>query len=168
MKKTIGVLLLLLVSELSIHAYSDLPRSQALFIYNFLRHIEWAEDYVGNEYIIGVMENPDVYKSLQEVTAERNIGGKKIKIINCNSVPELLKCQIAFIPKEKNKFLVEINKKTEGTGCLTVYENLGKSASLASIDLINSKGKLSYKINYDIAKKQKVVISNILINMAAM
>jgi hypothetical protein len=168
MKKAFTILLVLLISEICINAYSDLSKSQALFIYNFLRHIEWPADVVGNEYIIGVMEKPDVYKSLEEVTAERNVGGKKIKIINCNSVQELLKCQIAFIPKEKNKLLAEINKKTEGTGCLTVYENLGKQASLASIDLINFKGKLSYKINHEIAKKQKIVISNILINMATM
>lgn len=168
MKKLVTILIGLIITGLSIQANSDLPKSQALFIYNFLRYIEWPDDNVNNEYVIGVMGKPDVYKSLQEVTANRNVGGKKIKIVSCNTIQELLKCQIVFIPQEKNNYLSEINKKTQGTSCLTVYENLGKQASLASIDLINIEGKLSYKINHEIAKKQKVVISNVLINMATL
>jgi hypothetical protein len=168
MKKVMIILLGLTISVLTTKANSDLPKSQALFIYNFLRYIEWPDENVNKVYTIGVMGNPEVYKSLLEVTAEREVGGKQIKIVNCNTVQDLLKCQIVFIPKDKNKFLSEINKKTQGTSCLTVYENLGKQASLASIDLINIEGKLSYKINHEIAKKQNVVISNVLINMATL
>ena len=168
MKKVAVILLGIIISTLVVNANNNLPKSQALFIYNFLKYIEWPNDDVKKEFIIGVIGDAQVTKALRDLTYNRKIAGKGIRIVNTTSPTELGNCQIIFIPKERNSCLSGLSRRIKGSSCLTVFENTGQENSCASIDLINSKGKLTYRINHEIAREQDVVISNILVNMAAL
>ncbi len=168
MKKFAVILLGMIFSTLVVSGTDHLPKSQALYIYNFLKYIEWPDDDVKKEYVIGVIGDAEVARELKTLTNGRNVSSKSIRILSSTNRTELSKCQIIFIPKERTSYLTSLSSEVKGSGCLTVFENTTQESSSASIDLFSSDGKLVYRINHEIARAQNIIISQVLINMASL
>ena len=165
MKKLSLFFLAICLISVSLKAEDNLAKVQALYIYNFLRNVGWPED-VQDEYIIGVTGETAVYDELVKFTENREIAGKRIRVIKCTNCADLLKCQVIYISKDKCNHLKEINQITRGKGCLTIFENNTNMASNATIDLIEDGNKLAYRINQNVVNEQNLTISNNIVKMS--
>lgn len=145
---------------------SDLPKAQALFIYNFLKNTDWPENSVGEEYIIGIAGQSEVFTVLKELTNNREFMGKKIRVVQCNNCTDLVKCQVVFIPKEKYNYLPEIMQHLKGKQCLTIFENYSNVNSLSAIDLIEQNNKLVFRVNAEKLREQKLRISSNVLDLS--
>ena len=59
------MLSLLCVNSFSQNEVSTIEKAEALFIYNFSRHIGWPESsFTSDEFIIGVVSNKTVFNEL--------------------------------------------------------------------------------------------------------
>jgi len=147
-------------------AETSLADLQAMYIYNFLRYVQWPTDAVKDSYVIGVNGNSEVFEALKKYTANREVGGKKITVIKCSDSYDLLKCNVLFISKEKCNCLKQINDQLKGRNCLTIFENCNKAKSCTTIDLFYENNTLKYKVNEEMALAQNLIISNVLVKMA--
>jgi hypothetical protein len=166
--KTRNLLLIpLLFISLSVKAEMNLPDAQAMFIYNFIRNTHWVENPNESHYIIGIAGNSEVYRSLIEFTRDREIGGKKIKVVRCQNCEDILKCHVLFVPKSHYERLNEISGKLKNKSCLTIFDNCGgTSQSNAAIDFVLENGRLKYRVNHNILETSNYKLSSILVNMS--
>ena len=75
MRKVLLIAVFLLTGMMA-EAETNIPASQARYIYNFIRYINWPENSVGDKFIIAVYGNNPVYTELVNYTKTRKFGSK--------------------------------------------------------------------------------------------
>src|SRR5437870_4503643 len=87
---------------------------KAAFIYNFTRYIEWKEESVENEFIIGVIGNSPINDPLGEIVKTETVDNKKITIKRFSKPADIGFCNILFISQNAGVALDDILAKTSG------------------------------------------------------
>lgn len=168
MKIKIVLLFTLLIVPLNKNSFAetDIKNAEAIFIYNFLSHIQWPEGAIGSNYLIGVLGKTATYDYLIKYTTNRKIGARTIQVKQLKEVSEVTNCQILLVANQKSNEMGSISAKLVGKSCLTIGEKAGLTESGAVIDFNVVDGKLRYKIDEQNAKKQKLLISSTLMRMS--
>ena len=138
-------------------------RLQALFIYNFTKHIKWdASD--DRPFTIGIFSSTkhDAYIFLKKNLENKMCWGKNIKVIAINSATETAGCHLVYIPKVKDKAAPEfINQMDHSNILLVTEDDLIKQGAGISFVLINSK--LKFKINKTKVEQAGLKVSSTLL-----
>jgi hypothetical protein len=163
--KSMFVVLLIAVS-FGVKASGSLSSMEAMYIYNFLRHVNWPENTGGENFVIGVLEDNDTYQQLVQYTANRKIGTKTIVVKKIMTAEEATTCQLLFVPSSKNSKLGELKSKLGNRPCLIVSEKEGSNEMGSTIEFVFSDNKLKFRINEERAKQQNLVVSKALIDMS--
>jgi hypothetical protein len=157
---------LLIAFNFGVKAAENVSGAQAMFIYNFLRHINWPESAVGDKFVIGVYGNSETYMELVNYTKDRKIGSKLIEVTKVASIEEAAKCQLLFIPASKSSKIAEIKNTIGNKSCLIVSEKSGTLDSGSAIEFVIVNDRLKFKINQTNVKLQKLEVSKALIDMS--
>lgn len=168
MKNKIVLLVAFLILPLnkSFHAETDIKNAEAIFIYNFLSHVQWPEGSVGSNYLIGVLGKTTTYDYLLKYTTNRKVGTRPIEVKQLNSSAEVANCQVLLVADHKSNEINAVTQKLTGRSCLIIGEKSGLTESGAVIDFNVVDGKLRYKIDEENAKQQKLLISSTLMRMS--
>jgi hypothetical protein len=161
------ILALLITLNFGLKAAENISGAQAMFIYNFLRHINWPENTVGEKFVIGVFGNSETYNQLVTYTKDRKIGSRAIEIIKVASTEEAVKCQLLFVPLSKSSKIAEIKSSIGNKSCLIVSEKSGTIESGSAIEFMIVNDRLKFKISEANAKQQKLEVSKALMDMSA-
>lgn len=164
--KSLLIVFAVLIGGSKVNAQIDLNNAEALYIYNFLRHIKWEDSSVGETYVIGVLGKTDTYQSLINYTKGRKVGVKPIKVVQYSSVEEIGRCQVLLISQKESSKIDQISEKFKSSDCLIIGSKSGLSNNGAVIDFALVGGKLKFRLNEENAKKQNLVVSRALIDMA--
>ena len=148
------------------HGELDINNAQALFLYNFLSHVQWPEGSVGSNYVVGILGKSGTTAYLEKYTSQKTIGQKPIEIVQYNSASEASNCQLLFIAHSKSSEIGAVQQITKDKGCLIVAEKTGLTDAGAVIDFNVIDGRLRYKVNEQNAKAHHLLISSQLLQMA--
>ena len=69
---------------------------KAMFVFNFIKYVEWPETTAGNEFSIGVIGESDITAQLQRIAVQKKVGEKKI-VVRKLSVDEDTFCNIIIV-----------------------------------------------------------------------
>lgn len=165
MKKILllGVFLLAMIPGKAQVSMND---AKALYIYNFLKHIKWPENSVGDKYVIGVVGNSSTFNALKSLTTNRRVGTKPIEVVRFKSAKEITDCQVLFISDERKSEIQTITNQFAGKSCLVIGEASGTTDIGACIDFRVVDNKLKFAINEENTKRQQLIVSRSLIDMA--
>jgi hypothetical protein len=163
--RSILVLLLIAVS-LGAKASGNLSNLEAMYIYNFLRHVDWPETGNGDNFVIGVLGDNETYEQLVQYTANRKVGTRSILIKKIGTADEALNCQLVFVPTTNSSKVGELKNKLGNKPCLVVSEKEGTNAMGSTIEFVFVDNKLKFRINQDRAKQQNLMVSKALIDMS--
>ncbi len=119
-------------------------KAKANFIYNFAKNVTWPSSQ--GDFIITVFGNNDVAAELRILTVNRLLGTQKIQVKNENSVNEIDKCHILFVPKDKSAWIPQLITLVQNKNVLLVTEEYSCSQG-AGINLIQIEEKLSFEIS---------------------
>jgi hypothetical protein len=161
------IIALLITFSLGVKAAENISGAQAMYIYNFLRHINWPENAVGEKFIIGVYGTSETYDQLVSFTKDRKIGTKIIEVIKVSNTEEASKCQLLFIPFSKSSKIAEIKSSIGNKSCLIVSEKSGTLDSGSAIEFMIVNDRLKFKISEANAKQQRLEVSKALMDMSA-
>jgi hypothetical protein len=161
------IIALIITCSFGVKAAENISGAQAMYIYNFLRHINWPENSIGEKFVIGVYGNSETYNQLINFTKDRKIGTKTIEVIKVTSNEEAAKCQLVFVPESKSSKIAEIKNSIGNKSCLIVSEKSGTLNSGSAIEFIIVNDRLKFKINEANAKLQKLEVSKALMDMSA-
>ncbi len=152
--------------SMGVKASDNLSNVEAMFIYNFLRHVNWPEGSGNENFVIGVYGNSDTYNQLVQFTANRKVGTKSIEIRRISSVAEAVSCQLIFVPAANISSITTIKSQVGNRACLIVGEQEGSNAHGSTIEFILKDNTLKFRINQERAKQQNLLVSRSLIDMS--
>lgn len=138
----------------------------SVFIYNFTKYIQWPDSYRSGDFVIGVLGNSPISQSLEKMAANKTVGQQKFKIVKFNTLDEVSKCHIVFIPNDKSHLLDKMLEKISGQPTLVITERPGLAAKGSSINFILEDGRWKFELNQKAAAKSNLKISGELVKFA--
>lgn len=125
---------------------------------NFAKGIHWPQ--VSSEFfVVGVIEYPPLVPELVKTTANSNIHGRKIKVVNITNMEDIAKCQIVFLPAYKSKLLAKMLEQLPNAPTLIVSNKTDLARKGGGIDLVLREGKLTFDINLKAIEQRGLKIS---------
>ena len=164
MKKGLFSALLLIVCTLT---FAQNHKQYPLFIFSFTRYIQWPDGYTQNEFEILILGDSPLQEELKGI-AQKKVGDKPIKVTKINSVAEIRKCNMLFIPAEKSPELAEVLKRVKDQSILVITEQTGLGTQGSCINFITKEGKLAFEINQAALTKQNLKASIEITRLATM
>jgi len=164
---------LLLILELALGAGNalygqlvDEDKLKAVFLYNFLKFVEWPENMPMNPACICVLGESSVMAPLEQI-AGNNPG---LVIRQISGAREASGCQIIFFGSPDRKrwrpALDDINGDPKIKGVLTVAEADGFVSAGGAMNLKTEGGQIRIQVNPAAAEKEKLRISSKLLSLA--
>ena len=139
---------------------------KAVFIYNFTRYVDWdAGSNAENDFIIGVIGNSAVERSIAEIARINTVNNKKIVIRHFNKPEEIGPCHILFIAGNNNFSLQSILDNTP-KGALTVSERPGAARQGTSFNFVLLNDKLKFEANLKAISAAGLKASSQLLKLA--
>jgi len=159
------VVIFLLFWGMNIHsasAQTNFYKLHSLFIYNFIKNIQWQN--VGDKFIIGVYGSDNALKVLKENLKNKKMGSKDIEIIKVNSPAAANNCEVIYAPKSNKTKIINLIDNSNPKGKLFVTEDdLIKNG--ASISFVIQNSKLRFKINKSKIDDAGLKISSSLLSL---
>ena len=140
-------------------------KAYTLFLYNFMKYIEWPADQTG-DFVIGVVGDSPIKKDLQTLAETKKAKGRKIVIKIIAATEDALSCNMIFIPSAKSAQLKSIAEKVKGKAVLIVAEREGLAKKGAAISFaINDDDALQFDFNKSVLDSQSLKIANLLMQL---
>ena len=162
------LLLLMTVGSYTIGSsqVNTVSEAQSMFIYNFSRLIQWPSSANSGEFVIGVVGNSDLYRTLGSYVANKKVGSQPISVKFFNNPEDITKCHILFVGDSRIGKIDDIIAQLKGSNSLIVTERKGMIDSGSAIDFFMDGDKLKFVMNAQNAQKYNLVISKSLSDMA--
>ncbi|MBN2273402.1 MAG: YfiR family protein [Bacteroidales bacterium] len=164
--KKILVFLAFLYLTFPVQAQTEIPKAQAMFIYNFSRLIEWPVSYRSGPFVIGILGSSSVADALEVYAAGKKVGTQDINIIRYKTYEELNTCHILFIPFSRTKQLAEIQQAVQGKNVLLITEKNGALNAGAGINFVLMSNKIRFEMQPENITKYGLKYSSKLQEMA--
>jgi hypothetical protein len=146
---------------------------KALFVIRFSNLIQWPENSSVKDpntpFVIGILENESLAKTLQEYTKNQTIHRKKVKVLNIqlNEFPKAKECNVLFISKFSRKKFSIIMEALKTLPILTIGDTKDYEKRGVMINLFQSpKQKLKFNVNCLAADNCGIRISSQIVRMA--
>lgn len=163
----VGILLFNIMPVTQVHAQETDYRAYSLFVYNFMKYIEWPTE-TGNkeDFVIGVFGDSFILKELQNLAATKKIKGRTILVKKLSTVDEVTSCQLVYIASSKSGSLKLLLEKTKEKPILLVAEREGLAKKGAGLSFVTMEDDvLKFDINRSIIEKHNLKVSTILISL---
>jgi hypothetical protein len=162
-KILIAALLLALISSASLNAQNE--KFKALFIYNFLKYIEWPESYKSGDIVIGVMGSSSIIKELQTIANSQKVGNQSLKIKSFAGVEDITNCHLLYIPPSKGGSIAQILSKVADYNILLVSDTKGGIQLGTGINFIMDGDKLKFEISKGHIERKGLKVGGALLNL---
>lgn len=149
-----------------ITTYAQLAKVQAGFIYNFTNYLDWQADDLGETFIIGVFGTTNTTEALRLLEGNKTIKSKPVSIKVYNSIGEIGKCHLLYLPLNRAGQLDLVLAKIGSNPTVIISEKEGLAAMGAGISFRIVDGKLTFEINTEAIKRQRVTVNQKLIALA--
>ncbi|MBI9034896.1 MAG: YfiR family protein [Bacteroidales bacterium] len=147
---------------LSHTAYSQYDKYKALYIYNFVKLIDWPVNTLEDEFVIGIMGDGDVVTELTQITNNKKVINQGIRIVSVKPTDDISDLQVLFISKSSAAYTVQIEQKLNGKPVLVITEH---KRIKAAINFVETEASLLFEIDPAVIEKQGLKVSNTLIEL---
>jgi hypothetical protein len=163
MKKTLVLVLFLLSGAVG---YAQNYKLHSLFIFSFTRYVQWPDAYNEGDFEIVVLGDTPLLDELKTMAQTKKVGDRTIRITKVNSIGELKKCHILFVPSSRTAQFGEVLSRVSNQPVLIVTEESGLGAKGSIINFIIRDGKLAFELNQNAVARQNLRVSNELSRLA--
>jgi hypothetical protein len=165
-KKIWGLCLLFIVIT-STNAQTSIEKVEATFIASFMRYINWPGQESMKTITVGVYaKNHKLTTELNQVINGKNVGLATINVIESESIADMQKCQMIFIPNVKTVRFKKEFTTAAGKPILTITEEQDYAPNYSIINFKVVNNRLSFQLNMNNAKQSKIGVSDRLIQMS--
>lgn len=138
----------------------------SVFIYNFTKYIEWPSNYTNGEFIIGVLGNSDITANLEQMANIKTVGNQKMVVKVFNSVDEIGKCNMLFIPINQSDQIDNVKSRLLNSATLIISEKNGLGKRGSGINFIVENGRWRFELNRSVVENQNLKVSSELDKLA--
>ena len=138
----------------------------AMMVFNLTKYVQWPDYASEGEFVIGVVGNDDIYKTLTEQYGGKQRGKKIYTIKKFRSVTDLTDCSVIFLDNSKSSEFEALKNKIEGKETLLITDKNGLGSKGSAINFKTVESKLKFELNQKVVENTHLKISNTLLSMA--
>lgn len=138
----------------------------SMMIYNFIKYIQWPDHSNGEEFVIGVIGDNEVYSTLNTWYGGKLRGNKKFIIKKFGSPTEISGCHILYVAKESSKEFEAIKSKVTSSSTLIITDKPGMGEKGSGINFRTVDNKLAFELNQKAIEQSQLKVSGQLASMA--
>jgi hypothetical protein len=138
----------------------------SMMVFNFTKYVQWPDHTATGEFVIGVIGNNDVFKTLETWYGGKPRGSKTYVIKKFNSSAEVSDCHVLFIDKSKSGEFDAVNAKVQGKGTLLITDKNGLGEKGSGINFKTVDNKLKFELNQKAIETANLKVSGALSSMA--
>jgi hypothetical protein len=142
-------------------SYGQNEKFKALFIYNFTNYIDWPGGQ-GGSFVITVVGESPIISELETISKIKKVSGASIEVKKVNSVAEIGKANIVFIPSSKKKMLSDVGVVLAGKPVLIISDG---ASSDFGINFIEVNQKQLFQISKNNIEAHKLNVSASLLSL---
>lgn|SRR5690554_2823746 len=163
-----SLLLLMVLAFFAVdNASAQLEKHQATFIYNFTRLVQWPELYKEPTFVIGVLgSSEEITSELKAGMGNRTVAGKDIQVVEFRSVSEAANCHLLFVPNGSYTTFARAASALDKLPVLVVTEIQGRQPSGSVINFSIENDRLGIRLDEELAKSKKLLVSSQLANFS--
>ena len=140
---------------------------KAVFIYNFTKYIEWPAEDQSGEFKIGILgENASLFTELEKMSKVKKVANRSFSIQSFNSISELTKLHILYIPSTNAEVLGEAVAKYNGKSTLIVTEKPGMAKQGSAINFVIVGSRQKFELNKTNVTKHNLKVASTLEKLA--
>lgn len=163
MKKKTFITMMLFLCSLSLNAQNE--KFKALFLYNFIKNIEWPPAYTQGDLIIGVLGSSPITKELETISSTQKAGNQTMKVKIYSSLEEIKNCHVIYVSPNKAGLIPQLLAKLSASNTLVVSDNKGGIQQGAGINFILDGDKLKFEISKQRIEQKGLKVSTSLLNL---
>lgn len=162
MKRTKKILFIifLLFSQWSMGQMSNY---KSLYIYNFIKRIEWPNTAQQQNFVIVVMGDQETYKALQDISLTKKAGEQRIVVRDIRSLDNINNINLIYVGYSKRKHLGDLERLIGNQAILLV--SAYKNSKLADINFEETSKGLEFIIRSKKIENKGMKISDNLIQL---
>jgi hypothetical protein len=138
----------------------------SMMVFNFVKYVQWPENDNSKEFVIGVVGNNDIFKTLTSWYSGKAKGAKTFVIKKFNNAVEVTDCQVVFIDRSKSGEFEAVNNKVKGKGTLVVTDRSGLGSKGSCINFKTVDEKLRFELNQQAIEASNLKVAGALASMA--
>lgn len=140
-------------------------RAYTLFIYNFMKYIEWPAAG-GGDFVVGVYGDSPIVAELEGLAKTKKAQGRTIVIKKITSDKDAVNCNLVYIIASKSGTLKTLLPLTDGKPILLVGEREGLSKKGTHISFVElDDDQLKFDINKASLEKNLLKIPQQLVSL---
>ena len=162
------VLLILFFLLLFFRGYSQENKFKALFVYNFTKYIEWPSLSVNENFVIGVVNNNDLFKELKPISVNKKINGITVLVKELTDTDNPDGCHIVVFNSSKKEYLANLVSQTSNKPVLLISDKSGLCSEGAGICFIIKNGNLNFEISKNNISGHSLKVTSQLFNLGTL
>lgn len=141
-------------------------KSYSVYVYNFIKYIEWPEASKKGDFVIGIIGDSPVIGELKKLAVSKKANGQTITIKKFSSIAEVSNCQILYISSSKSGTLKEALEKIKNMPTLLVTEREGLARKGAGINFVTMEDEtLKFELNKKAIESHNLQIASVLVTL---
>ena len=141
-------------------------KAYSIYVYNFIKYIEWPEASKKGDFVIGIVGDSPVINELKKLAASKKANGQTIAIKKFSSIAEVDQCQILYISSSKSNTLKEALEKIKNMPTLLIAEREGLARKGAGINFVTLEDDtLKFELNKKAIESHNLRIALALISL---
>lgn len=141
-------------------------KAYTLFVYNFMKYIEWPEAQSKGDFVLGVYGDSPIQKELQALAANKKLKGRNIVVKTLSKPEEGANCELMYISDSKSSAIKALKEQMKDKPVLIVGEREGLAKKGAGLSFVTmDDDALKFDINKKEIEGHQLKISSQLITL---
>ncbi len=163
--KRIIVVILILLSNYNYANFQSNEKMKAIFIYNFLKYVEWPSDKKTGSFVIGIKDAPDLYEEVLLIAnIKKTYGNQPIVVKKVDELTDSY--NLLFVGKSFKGSLQTIATNAQSNHTLLITDLPNSLKKGACIELVIAGTQAEFDINKRNIKESKLAVSQQLLDIA--
>lgn len=138
----------------------------SVYIYSFIRYIQWPPESDNGDFVIGVMGETPVSQYLEKMAEAKKAGNRNILVKKLSATSNLTGLDILFVPQDYDQSLGAVLEQLGAGHTLLITEKEGSGARGSNINFIITNDKLGFELNKAAMERANLKVSTELTKLA--
>jgi hypothetical protein len=126
-------------------------KSYSLFVYNFIKYIEWPENKSQGDFVLGILGDSPILHELEKLAATKKAKGRTIVIKKFSSPEQVTECHLLYVTSQKSGAIKALKEMSKNKSMLIVGEREGLARKGASLSFVTLEDDV---LKFDINKAE--------------
>ena len=141
-------------------------KAYSLYVYNFMKYVEWPEEESKGDFIIALIGDSKISDDLKRLASSKKLKNRNIVFKTFKAIDDITFCHLLYVSASKSSAIKTINLKFANKPVLIVGEREGTIYKGAALSFVTTdEDELKFDINKKELENHKLKIASSLIKL---